>query len=346
MSKPPEFTLPQAPEDLCFTSSDFISPDFDVDNFLHEHRKLATLETMRDDLGVYLKILRSAMIELINKDYADFVNLSKDLIGLDKAIDHLECPLGQIREEVLQIRQTLDSATVEMSKALDENRRIQEEKQCMHSLGRVYKSLGKLRKILGQERSERDQHLQMDQQNQHLQHDQHQKHLQLDHKNLQHDQLDRLERGATEYNQLIFHSSRCQPYISKEIEIDCKELEDILMTSLSIQLLSLLQERSEVRDKLARCLRIYMSLDKIKEAEDLVRSKIVAPAIEDVVVEKNIYNEPLGLKGLYDKLLDVLKVQLTGVLVLESNLRSDTGRGFNFIVNSYWVEVCIEFYDV
>ena len=72
-----------------------------MDTFLHDHRSNATLETMRDDLGVYLKILRSAMIELINKDYADFVNLSSNLIGLDKAINHLEAPLGQLREEVL-----------------------------------------------------------------------------------------------------------------------------------------------------------------------------------------------------------------------------------------------------
>lgn len=56
---------------------------------------------MRDDLGVYLKILRSAMIELINKDYADFVNLSSNLIGLDKAINNLENPLGQLKEEVM-----------------------------------------------------------------------------------------------------------------------------------------------------------------------------------------------------------------------------------------------------
>lgn len=56
---------------------------------------------MRDDLGIYLKILRSAMIELINKDYADFVNLSSNLIGLDKAISNLETPLGQLKEEVM-----------------------------------------------------------------------------------------------------------------------------------------------------------------------------------------------------------------------------------------------------
>ena len=78
-----------------------LQKEFDVDTFLQEHKKNVSLEKMRDDLGIYLKILRSAMIELINKDYADFVNLSSNLIGLDKAIENLEGPLGQLREEVM-----------------------------------------------------------------------------------------------------------------------------------------------------------------------------------------------------------------------------------------------------
>lgn len=54
--------------------------DFDVDKFIIDCRKRVPLETLRDDLAVYLKILKSAMIELINKDYADFVNLSTNLV--------------------------------------------------------------------------------------------------------------------------------------------------------------------------------------------------------------------------------------------------------------------------
>jgi hypothetical protein len=47
----------------------------------------------RDDLGLYLKVLRSSMIELINEDYADFVNLSTNLVGLDTVILRLKEPL-------------------------------------------------------------------------------------------------------------------------------------------------------------------------------------------------------------------------------------------------------------
>ena len=59
----------------------YFQDDFNVDQFVLECRRRVQLEDLRDDLSVYLKILRSAMIELINKDYADFVNLSSNLVS-------------------------------------------------------------------------------------------------------------------------------------------------------------------------------------------------------------------------------------------------------------------------
>ena len=54
--------------------------NFNVELFVVECRRRVSLEDLRDDLSVYLKVLSSAMIELINKDYADFVNLSTNLV--------------------------------------------------------------------------------------------------------------------------------------------------------------------------------------------------------------------------------------------------------------------------
>lgn len=59
-----------------------LQENFDVDQFVMECRRRVPLENLRDDLNTYLKILRSAMIELINKDYADFVNLSTNLVSI------------------------------------------------------------------------------------------------------------------------------------------------------------------------------------------------------------------------------------------------------------------------
>lgn len=74
--------------------------NFSVENFLAE-RQNVSLECVRDDLGAYLKVLRLAMIDLINKDYANFVNLSATLIGFDKSIEKIQVPLGKLNEEVM-----------------------------------------------------------------------------------------------------------------------------------------------------------------------------------------------------------------------------------------------------
>ncbi|KAB0344789.1 hypothetical protein FD754_021715, partial [Muntiacus muntjak] len=75
--------------------------DFDVDHFVSDCQKQVQLEALRDDLELYYKLLETAMVELINKDYAAFVNLSTNLVGMDKALSQLSALLGHLGEEVL-----------------------------------------------------------------------------------------------------------------------------------------------------------------------------------------------------------------------------------------------------
>ena len=75
--------------------------EFSPDAFLHYLWNDVPHEILRDDLGSYLKVLRSAMIELINRDYVDFVNLSGNLVGLDKVISNLQEPLVVIESEIM-----------------------------------------------------------------------------------------------------------------------------------------------------------------------------------------------------------------------------------------------------
>lgn len=58
----------------------YFQEDFDVDHFVSDCRRRVQLEELRDDLELYYKLLKTAMVELINKDYADFVNLSTNLV--------------------------------------------------------------------------------------------------------------------------------------------------------------------------------------------------------------------------------------------------------------------------
>ncbi|XP_076243108.1 conserved oligomeric Golgi complex subunit 2 isoform X1 [Calliopsis andreniformis] len=300
--------LPRAPKDLCFTELDFVQDNFDIDTFLQEHRKNTKLETMRDDLGIYLKLLRSAMIDLINRDYTDFVNLSSNLIGLDKAINNLQIPLGQLREEVMQVRQTLDDEIATISNNINESKRIKEYKQSLFSLQHIYRSLDKLKSVLSLNTF-----------------------LETS------DKVDILEQAAAEFNQLQFHISRCKLDIISDKGKDKERLEHSYMTHLNEFFLACIQEKNSAL--LIRCLRIYVTLDKIMDAEELVKKEVVSPLIDSLMNIENLQIDLLGLQSIYNRLLNILTIELKQLLDITLHLNRLSVKGFNFLVNSFWIEV-------
>ncbi|XP_057342403.1 conserved oligomeric Golgi complex subunit 2 isoform X2 [Manis pentadactyla] len=123
--------LPRGPDTLCFDKDEFTKEDFDVDHFVSDCRKHVQLEELRDDLELYYKLLKTAMVELINKDYADFVNLSTNL---------------SLRSSVSEGIHAVDER---MSKQVD----IREKKMCVLRLIQVIRSVDKIEKILNSQRS-------------------------------------------------------------------------------------------------------------------------------------------------------------------------------------------------
>uniref|UniRef100_A0A8B9LPV6 Conserved oligomeric Golgi complex subunit 2 n=1 Tax=Astyanax mexicanus TaxID=7994 RepID=A0A8B9LPV6_ASTMX len=111
--------------------------DFDVDRFVAECRKHVQLEQMREDLEQYYRLLKTAMVELINKDYADFVNLSTNLVGMDKALNQLSVPLGQLREEVLSLRSAVNEVIQAIDTQLSKQDDIQKKKVTGQILERI-----------------------------------------------------------------------------------------------------------------------------------------------------------------------------------------------------------------
>ncbi|XP_043265322.1 conserved oligomeric Golgi complex subunit 2 [Colletes gigas] len=300
--------LPKAPKDLCFMELEFIQKNFNVDTFLQEHRKSSKLETMRDDLGIYLKLLRSAMIDLINRDYIDFVNLSSNLIGLDTAINDLQTPLGQLREEVMQVRQTLDDEIAAVSNNINEKKKIREYKQSLFSLQHIYKSLNKLSSVLSLNAF-----------------------LESPTK------IDILEQAAAELNLLQFHMSRCKLDIINDKKKEGEQLEQSYMMHLNEFFLACIQEKNSAL--LIRCLRIYVILDKIRDAENLVRKEVVGPLVHNVINVENIQIDLLGLQSIYNRLLNILSVELKQLLYITLHPNRFSVKGFNFLVNSFWIDV-------
>ena len=71
-------------------------------------------------------------------------------------------------------------------------------------------------------------------------------------------------------------------------------------------------------ETLTRCLQIYVTLDKVGDAEKLVRRKIIGPALENIIVEGNLQNDPFGLQGIYLKLLNFLNSNIKLLLDVTS----------------------------
>lgn len=53
-------------------------------------RRRADLKQIHHDLRLYLKSVQNCMVELINDDYAHFVNLSSNLVALKESIDKID----------------------------------------------------------------------------------------------------------------------------------------------------------------------------------------------------------------------------------------------------------------
>ncbi|XP_040098728.1 conserved oligomeric Golgi complex subunit 2 isoform X2 [Oryx dammah] len=313
--------LPKGPDTLCFDKDEFMKEDFDVDHFVSDCRKRVQLEALRDDLELYYKLLKTAMVELINKDYADFVNLSTNLVGMDKALNQLSVPLGQLREEVLSLRSSVREGIRAVDERLSKQEDIRKKKICVLRLIQVIRSVEKIEKILNSQHSKETSALEAS-------------------SPLLTGQI--LERIATEFNQLQFHAvqSKGLPLLDK-IRPRIAGITAMLQQSLEGLLLEGLQTSSV--DIIRHCLRTYATIDKTRDAEALVGQVLVKPYVDEVILEQTVDSHLSDLQLMYDKLLEFvphhcrLLREVTGGAI--SSEKGNTVPGYDFLVNSVWPEI-------
>uniref|UniRef100_A0A6P4EM25 Conserved oligomeric Golgi complex subunit 2 n=1 Tax=Drosophila rhopaloa TaxID=1041015 RepID=A0A6P4EM25_DRORH len=296
-------------EKLCFDKNEFMKANFSVDEFLHKNRNAPSLEQLRDNLGLYLKGLRAAMIDLINEDYADFVNLSANLVGLDQSIETIQRPLEQFRSDIESIHGLIDENVTELRAQLEEKRQLREFKGGLQSLKKVYETISKLQDLIDRKLSE-DQSIKA---------------------------VD-LERAALDLIQLKFHEKHCSKHLNAEQQAKIQSLEEQLHQHLRRFFNDALgQTRNSAPEPLERCLRIYITLNACAQAERVFREDVVAPYMTGAIGEQQLQNSPQGLAGIYSKILNFISLHMTDLLRL--TLYSDKFPGFNFVVNSYWADV-------
>ncbi|XP_045527191.1 conserved oligomeric Golgi complex subunit 2 [Pieris brassicae] len=304
-----EFTLPPAPRGLCFDRNDFVKTNFSVDKFLAEHQDVASLETMRDDLGVYLKVLRLAMIELINKDYVNFVNLCATLIGFDKTIVKIQAPLGQLHEEVEDVKKCIEDAMHELSLWLNKRHALIKKKQLLKFYSQTINCLNSLDNIL-QDITDKTRQ----------------------------EQIILADRAAMEYNQLKFSIGKCDSVTKPQHKKQYNEVGGRLVQILNDLIFQFWNDRNE--DNLLKTLMILTSLDRITETEMLIRKKAVAPLLQEIISEPSLQRSKEGLNGIFERIFSLLDTKLMLLLkVTQHSKLTFQMQKFRFLVNCFWCEI-------
>ncbi|KHJ46005.1 Mpv17 / PMP22 family protein [Trichuris suis] len=117
---------------FCFDRSKFTHSAFNAHQLLRGAMELGfSLERIRDDLRVYLKIIQNSMIEMINQDYAHFVLLSSNIVNLRSPVDKLVQSVEKAANEIDQSDTRLKAS--ELTEKLEEQRRLSSNAQQLQS---------------------------------------------------------------------------------------------------------------------------------------------------------------------------------------------------------------------
>lgn len=111
--------------------------------------------------------------------------------------------------------------------------------------------------------------------------------------------------------------------------------------ALEMQLLEAIEGKNA--EILKRCLRIFATVDRVGDAEKLVRNRIIRPHLEEVISEKSLNEDPMGLKGLFSRVLKVIPDRLSTLLQLTgpqpSKKQSRIAKDYDFLTNAFFPEV-------
>lgn len=308
---------------LCFKEEEFLDPNFNVDKFVSKYKDLFPLSTLREDLETHYKNIQLALVELINRDYADFVSLSSNLIGTDKTIESLKEPLLEIKSKIAVVRDDVSNVLQSLKEKLEKRKLVREKKLYLKHLMNLVHSVEKIEKILAADLKSPDAEILFNQERTQPGH--------------------YLERIAGEYNQLQFHVNQTKGHpiielIRPRVSLITSKLQEALEDSFQLGI------ENRQTDIIRRSLRTYALIDKISYAEDLFRNILVKPYIISVVNE-DYFNEH-GIETMCIDILKFIKQSCSIVLNLSAGELYDADQqeqhsinSFDFLVNSIWVEI-------
>eukprot|EP01103_Thecamoeba_quadrilineata_P014438 TRINITY_DN4313_c0_g1_i1.p1 TRINITY_DN4313_c0_g1~~TRINITY_DN4313_c0_g1_i1.p1 ORF type:complete len:797 (+),score=180.98 TRINITY_DN4313_c0_g1_i1:25-2415(+) len=321
-----------------FSKEAFSKTSFNVDDFISDCRKRVPLENVVSDLKEYSLFLDNELVELINKDYTDFVNLSTKLVGIDQVIENLRTPLEKLRKDVLGVHSSINESVIFLREKLNEKRELAKKKACLQLFLNVNETLQKIENLQLHQSSQSS----IEEENEAV-------------GNTHEATSNLIQRAANDFNQLLFYVSKTSEFpftklLIPRIEAIKRTMKEVLENLLSNGLnldsnpfgpkTSTSTESEEERENIiANCLRTYSAMDNTHEAEKFLRMRLIHPYASKVVTLENLEK---GKRGSTDGLRDIYQTLLKFIdndLKLVLNLTQKKVKGYNLIANTVFPEV-------
>ncbi|GAN06528.1 conserved oligomeric Golgi complex subunit 2 [Mucor ambiguus] len=323
--------------------SAFTAPDFDPDTFLSSRRHLG-LERMKAELNTHLKQLKTELVELINRDYQDFINLSTNLKGVDKDIEELKAPLADMEIQVKSVREHFQGVIDSLELQLQSRAQLRDKKSVLKLLLNIHDSVTKVEDLLG---------INSDLVKHSFESTEH------DHVVVVDDNLGKqIERVAIEYNQMqhLVRRGKNLAFVT-ENEWRITRIKDTMEQKLSKALSAALSQirlgevTKATKQSLTECLRTYALIDQTQIAERIIREEFIKPFLNKCITQKAVEGarnyggspsassatseHPLAL--MYNKILHFTSTDLKPILdITQKTLK---GSNYEILVNSLWLEI-------
>lgn len=337
------FSNPLDSHPLWFKPDLFLSPNFDSESYISELRTFVPFDTLRSQLHSHLSALNRELIDLINRDYTDFVNLSTKLVDVEAAVVRMRAPLVELREKIEQFRGSVEFSLSALQNGLRQRSEAASAREVLELLLDTFHVVSKVEKLIKElpsapaDGSNGNMNLT---DKSVLSNGTSLPHMETG-TNLRETQSMLLERISSEMNRLKFYITHAQnlPFI-QNMDKRIQSASLLLDTSLGHCFVDGLEHRDE--NAIYNCLRAYAAIDNTTSAEEIFRTTVVAPSIHKVIADgvsgmgagssgDDLDNDYKQMKQYIDKdckfLLEISATENSGLHV------------FDFLANSILKEV-------
>ncbi|KAI9202619.1 oligomeric golgi complex component, COG2-domain-containing protein [Polychytrium aggregatum] len=335
-------TSPLDPAPSLIKRQIFLSPDFSphvylgslaaapLPSYLSSQRPNVHLGSIQSDLLLSLKDLKSELVELINRDYQDFISLSTNLVGVDTTIDDFQTPLGTIKAEIQLVAAQLEEMSNLLEEKLAQRATVREKKALLQLILSIHASAVKVEEFLGIAQNESND-------------------LLRDRTTVDDGKL--IERVAIEYNQLqyLVGKGKQLPFV-KSMSWRITRIKEMLTSKLSKALQDAFVAVFEAPghqpsiQALRQYLRTYLLIDRVVDAEAVFTETIVQPFVTKTF-EVNILESSGSLAGgavhdmdkLYKDIVSFVGQECSRILEITREVFH--GTQYDLLVDTLWPSI-------